>query len=77
MFGRQPSLLFCIIMDLIGCASYAIPALGEISDIFWAPLSGIIFFLSFGGWKGALGHLSPEWTASAVSIQPSASQICP
>ncbi len=57
MFGRQPSLMFCIIMDLIGCASYAIPALGEISDIFWAPLSGIIFFLCFGGWKGALGGI--------------------
>jgi hypothetical protein len=44
-------------MDLIGCASYAVPALGEISDIFWAPLSAIIFFLSFGGWKGALGGI--------------------
>jgi hypothetical protein len=57
MFGRQPSLTFCIIMDLIGCASYAFPVLGEISDIFWAPLSAIIFFLSFGGWKGALGGI--------------------
>ncbi|HEV8505397.1 MAG TPA: hypothetical protein VGQ53_08360 [Chitinophagaceae bacterium] len=57
MFGRQPSLLFCIVMDLIGYASYAIPALGEISDIFWAPLSAIIFFLSFGGKRGALGAI--------------------
>jgi len=47
MFGRQPSLTFCIIMDLIGCASYAFPVLGEISDIFWAPLSAIIFFFKF------------------------------
>ena len=54
---RQPSLLFCIIMDLIGCASYAIPFLGEFSDIFWAPISAVIFFISFGGWKGALGGL--------------------
>ena len=57
MFGRQPSLMFCVIMDLIGYASYAFPVLGEISDIFWAPLSAIIFFLSFGGWKGALGGI--------------------
>ena len=56
MFGK-PSLIFCIIMDMIGYASYAIPVLGEISDIFWAPLSAIIFFLSFGGWKGALGGI--------------------
>jgi hypothetical protein len=54
---RQPSLLFCIIMDLIGCASYTIPFLGEFSDIFWAPISAVIFFISFGGWKGALGGL--------------------
>jgi hypothetical protein len=58
MFGRQPSLLFCIVMDLIGYASYAIPALGEISDIFWAPLSAIIFFLCFGGRRGALGAVA-------------------
>jgi hypothetical protein len=42
-------------MDLIGYASYAIPFFGEIADIVWAPLSSIIFFASFGGWKGALG----------------------
>ncbi len=54
---RRPPLLFCIVMDLIGYATYAIPAFGEIADILWAPLSAIIFFLSFGGWKGALGGL--------------------
>jgi len=57
MFRQRPSLTFCIIMDLIGYASYAIPFFGEISDILWAPLSAIIFFLSFGGWKGALGSI--------------------
>ena len=57
MYKRQPSLSFCIVMDLIGCASYAIPFLGEFSDIFWAPISAVIFFISFGGWKGALGGI--------------------
>ncbi len=57
MFGRQPSLMFCIVMDMLGYVSYAVPFLGEISDIFWAPISAIIFFLSFGGWKGALGGI--------------------
>jgi hypothetical protein len=42
-------------MDLIGYASYAIPVLGEFSDIIWAPVSALIFFFSFGGWKGAIG----------------------
>jgi len=57
MYRRQPSLIFCLFMDLIGYATYAVPVFGEIGDIFWAPLSAIIFFLSFGGWKGALGGI--------------------
>ena len=52
---RQPSLLFCILMDLIGMSTYAIPVVGEIADFVWAPISAIIFFVSFGGWKGAIG----------------------
>ena len=57
MNRRQPSLIFCIIMDLIGCASYAVPFLGEFADLFWAPVSGLIFFFTFGGWKGAVGGI--------------------
>jgi hypothetical protein len=57
MKRKRPSLLFCIVMDLIGCASYALPGLGEFTDIVWAPVSGIIFFFAFGGWKGAFGGL--------------------
>jgi len=55
MKRQQPSLIFCILMDLAGYATYAIPFFGEIGDIFWAPISSIIFFFTFGGWKGALG----------------------
>jgi len=42
-------------MDVVGYATYAIPGLGEIADILWAPISAIIFMRTFGGWKGALG----------------------
>ena len=52
---KNASLLFCIIMDLIGYATYAIPVLGEVGDLFWAPVSAIIFFKTFGGWRGAVG----------------------
>jgi hypothetical protein len=44
-------------MDLIGYATYAIPFLGEFADIIWAPISAIIFFITFGGWKGVLGGI--------------------
>ncbi len=54
---KQPSILICIIMDLLGYASYALPFLGEFGDIIWAPVSGLIFYKLFGGWKGATGGI--------------------
>ena len=57
MNTQQPSLIFCILMDVVGYATYAIPFLGEIGDIIWAPISSIIFMSTFGGWKGALGGI--------------------
>ena len=57
MYRRKPSLVFCVMMDLIGCFSYAVPFLGEFADLVWAPISAVIFFFTFGGWKGALGGI--------------------
>ena len=55
MNRKQPSLIFCIIMDIVGYATYSVPLLGEVGDLFWAPISAMIFFSTFGSWKGALG----------------------
>ncbi|MFV0604369.1 MAG: hypothetical protein ACK5NK_00885 [Niabella sp.] len=52
---KSPSLPFCIIMDIIGCASYIVPGAGEIIDIVWAPISAAIFAKSFSGSKGKAG----------------------
>ncbi|RYG31614.1 MAG: hypothetical protein EOO01_35200 [Chitinophagaceae bacterium] len=52
---RPASLLFCIVMDVIGYATYSIPFLGEFGDLLWAPISAFIFYKTFGGWKGAFG----------------------
>jgi hypothetical protein len=57
MHKPPPSLGFCLLMDLLGCATYLLPGIGEWFDIIWAPISGIVFFMAFGGWKGALGGL--------------------
>lgn len=54
---KSPSLLFCVVMDLLGYATYAIPVLGEFGDLLWAPISALIFFRTFGGWKGAFGGI--------------------
>jgi hypothetical protein len=53
----QASLLICILMDIIGYATYSIPVFGELGDILWAPISAIIFYRMFGGWRGAFGGL--------------------
>ena len=57
MNKTQPSLVFCIAMDVLGYATYALPGLGELGDIIWAPISGWIFYRTFGGWKGAFGGM--------------------
>ncbi len=44
-------------MDLIGCASYLVPGLGEETDIIWAPISAIIFYFAFGKRKAIYGAL--------------------
>jgi hypothetical protein len=54
---REVSLIFCLLMDLIGYATYAVPVLGEIGDIVWAPISALIFWRTFGSWKGMLGGM--------------------
>lgn len=55
--NKQPSLFLCILMDVIGYASYGIPVFGEVTDIVWAPVSAFIFYRMFGGWRGAFGGL--------------------
>jgi hypothetical protein len=44
-------------MDVIGYASFAIPGLGEFSDVVFAPISALVFYKLFGGWKGAFGGI--------------------
>jgi hypothetical protein len=57
MNKQQPSLLLCIVMDVLGYATFALPFLGEFGDLIWAPISGFIYYKTFGGWKGAMGGI--------------------
>lgn len=50
-----PNIGICIIMDLIGMATYIYPALAEFVDIVWAPISGLVFYKLFGGRMGRIG----------------------
>ncbi len=53
----KPSLVFCLMMDIIGSASYFMPGFGEWFDIIWAPISAYIFYRSFGGKTGQIGAM--------------------
>jgi hypothetical protein len=55
--AKKPSLAFCLLMDLLGLATYALPFLGEFGDLLWAPISAFIFYRTFGGTKGLLGGM--------------------
>ena len=52
---KVPPIGLCIIMDFLGMATYGLPWLGEFADIVWAPISGFVFFLLFGGRFGLIG----------------------
>jgi hypothetical protein len=51
----MPSLAACLLMDILGYATYALPFFGEFLDVLWAPVSAFIFFRMFGGTKGMIG----------------------
>ena len=53
----QPTLKFCVLMDLAGCLTYIIPGFGELGDILWAPISAITFFFSFRNRNGIQGGI--------------------
>jgi hypothetical protein len=50
-----PPIGICIVLDLVGMASYIIPGIAEFSDIVWAPISALIFNKLFGGRLGLIG----------------------
>ena len=46
-----------MLMDMIGYATYCVPVIGELADVIWAPISAVIFFIMFRGWKGVFGGM--------------------
>lgn len=52
-----PNIVLCILLDLIGSASFSIPLIGEFSDVVWAPISAFLFYKMFGGRFGIIGSV--------------------
>ena len=52
--NKYLKLLLSLILDAIGYLSFAIPVIGEFSDIIWAPLSGYIMTKFYKGKTGQI-----------------------
>ena len=52
---RNTLLPICLLMDIIGMFTYAIPGLGEAADFIWAPISGALYYNLFKGKIGFFG----------------------
>jgi uncharacterized protein involved in cysteine biosynthesis len=53
MFESKSSKLFySIVFDLVGMISYAIPGIGELTDIIWAPIAGYLMSKIYPGKTG-------------------------
>ena len=52
-----PPLAMCLLMDMLGYASFLIPFFGELFDLVWAPISAAIYWRMFGGTKGFFGGI--------------------
>lgn len=46
-----------ILFDIIGMLSYAIPFLGEFTDIIWAPIAGVLLKTMYKGTVGSVGGI--------------------
>jgi hypothetical protein len=52
---KTRDLFLGILFDLIGMASYALPFLGEFTDVVWAPISGVLMIWMYKGNLGKIG----------------------
>lgn len=54
---KSRDLLFGLLFDGIGLLSYLIPFIGEISDLIWAPIAGLILLRMYKGTVGTVGGI--------------------
>ena len=51
-------LILCLMLDVVGYFSFAIPFIGEFSDIIWALIAAIISYKMFGEKRGKFTAVS-------------------
>ena len=54
---KKSKLMLSLVFDWIGMLSYVAPVFGEITDTFWAPISGLLLVLMYKGTVGKIAGL--------------------
>lgn len=52
--NKGTMLVLSLLFDFIGMISYFVPVFAEVTDLFWAPISGILLMVMFKGTAGKL-----------------------
>ena len=52
--NKGTMLVLSLLFDFIGMVSYFVPVFAEVTDLFWAPISGILLMVMFKGTAGKL-----------------------
>lgn len=50
--NKYKKLLKCVILDIVGISSVAIPVIGPFIDVVWAPVAASISYKMFGNKRG-------------------------
>ncbi len=71
-------LVLSLLLDAVGCISFAIPLIGDFSDIIWAPIAAIISYKMFGEKRGKFTALTTftEEILPFTDIIPSFTIFC-
>ena len=51
---KMSKLVLCLLFDGIGMLSYIVPVFAEVTDLVWAPISGILLITMYRGTIGKL-----------------------
>lgn len=55
--NRKAKLIMSIVFDAIGMLSYAVPLLAEVTDVVWAPISGMLLVAMYKGSTGKIAGM--------------------
>ena len=55
--NKYTLLILGVIFDTIGMLSFAIPGVGEFTDVIWAPLASFLIYKMYKGTEGKIGGL--------------------